>query len=294
MRTYYIYKATDKTNGNIYIGKTSNFKERKWQHERCYEKEDCKFHRAIQKHGKENFEWEIIDKTTGLENAYELEKKYIKEYDSYGKNGYNMTKGGAGGSMWNARPVVCLDLKGKFIKRYDSAGEAKADGFYGSDVLVCCKKQNRTCKNRMFMFEDEYLKHGTRTYKKPESSSMRKVIQCDMNGNFIKEYKSLQEAARQTGANRTTISGVLAGTYKSANGFIFVYKEDFPIKDISKYAKRKKGRKIAQVDVESGKIIKVFDRIYDAGKEIGVSYKAIHKVVDLPDRTAYGYKWISQ
>lgn len=294
MRTYYIYKATDKTNGKVYIGKTSNFKERKWQHERCYEKEDCKFHRAIQKHGKENFEWEIIDETLGLENAYELEKEYIKEYNSYGKSGYNMTKGGAGGSMWNARPVVCLSLTGQLIKQYDSAGETEKDGFHTSDVLLNCKGESYTCKGYMFMFEYEYLEYGPKECRKPESTSMRKIIQCDMDGNYIKEYKSLQEASRETRANRTTISGVLAGTYKSANGFIFVYKEDYPIKDISKYKKRKKGRKVAQIDDKSGKILKVFDRISDAGNELGVSYKAIHKVVDMPDRTAYGYKWISQ
>lgn len=294
MRTYYIYKATDKINGKIYIGKTSNFKERKWQHERCYEKEDCKFHRALQKHGKENFDWEIIDEALGLENAYELEKKYIKEYNSYGKNGYNMTKGGAGGSMWNARPVVRLSLSGDFVERYDSAGEARKDGFRDSDVLLNCKGKAYTCKGYMFMFEDEYFEHGAREYRKPEPPGMRKVIQCDMNGNFIREYRSLRDASKETGANRTTISGVLAGTYKSANGFIFVYKEDFPIKDISKYRKCKKGRKVAQADVKSGKIIKVFDRISDAGKELGVNYKAIQKVVDIPDRTAYGYKWTSQ
>lgn len=294
MRTYYIYKVTDKTNGKIYIGKTSNFKERKWQHERCYEKEDCKFHRAIQKHGKENFEWEIIDEALGLENAYELEKKYIKQYNSYGKNGYNMTKGGAGGSMWNARPVVCLSLSGEFVKRYDSAGEAEKDGFCNSYVLLNCKGKMYTCKGHMFMFEDEYLENGVKEYRKPEPTNMRKIIQCDMDGNYIKEYKSLQEASKETGANRTTISGVLAKTYKSANGFIFVYKEDFPIKDISEYRKRKKGRKVAQIDVKSGKILKVFDRISDAGNELGVSYKSIHNVVDMPGRTAYGYKWISQ
>ena len=58
--------------------------------------------------------------------------------------------------------------------------------------------------------------------------------------------------------------------------------------------KTKKGRKIAQINPKTDEVIKVFDRIADAGRELNVSYKAIHKVVDMPDRTAYGYKWISQ
>lgn len=294
MRTYYIYKVTDLTNDKVYIGKTSNFKKRKWQHERCLEKEDCLFHRAIKSHGKENFIWEIIDSAENLERAYELEKKYIKEYNSYKQNGYNMTKGGAGGTMWNARPVVCLKLDGTFVKRYDSAGQCEKDGFNNVNVLLNCKNKLRTCKNHMFMFEDEYKQNGPKMYKKSISSNIRKVVQCDVKGKFISEYGSLKEASEKTGTNRTTISGVLSGKYKSANGYIFVYKENFPIKNIESYRPKKKGRKIAQINPDTNEIIKIFDRISDAGKELGVNYKCIHRVVDLPERTAYGYKWISQ
>ena len=58
--------------------------------------------------------------------------------------------------------------------------------------------------------------------------------------------------------------------------------------------KKKKGRKVAQIDIESGEIVNVYDRIADAGRTLGVNYKVIHKVVDMPGRTAFGYKWISQ
>lgn len=294
MRTYYIYKVTNTINGKIYIGKTSQFKERKWQHERCYEKEDCRFHRAIQYYGKEKFNWEIIAETDNNEKANELEKFYINEYGSYHPNGYNMTKGGDGGSMWNAKPVVCLSLDGKFVKRYDSAGETKQDGFFGSNVLESCKDSRYTCKNHIFMFEDEYKECGARKYKKPQNSCKKEIIQCDMGGKFIKEFQSVQQASKETGIRRTTISGALTGTYKSAGGYIFVYKKEFPIKDISKYQRNKKGRKVAQINPKTDEVINVFDRIADAGRELNVNYKAIHKVVDKPNRTAYGFRWISQ
>lgn len=293
MRTYYIYKATNKINGKSYVGQTCDFHSRVWQHQRCYEKEDCDFHRAIKEFGFDNFSWEIIETCESEDGACELEKYYIEKFNTY-RDGYNMTKGGKGAPYHNSRAVVLLTLDGRYIKRYDSAMDAEIDGFNNTDVLLNCKGKRRQTKGYMFMFEDEYESNGAKTYRKPEPNGMRSIIQCDMEGNFIQKFKSLQEAARITGANRTTISGVLSNTYKSANGYIFVYEEDFPIKDLSIYKKRKKGRKIAQVDAKTREIIRVFDRISEAGESLGVNYKAIHNVIDQEGRTAYGYKWISQ
>ena len=291
MRTYYIYKATNKINGKSYIGQTINYKNRLWQHRRCYEKEDCKFHDAIKEFGFDNFEWEVIETCERKEEADNLERKYIELFDSY-RNGYNENKGSVGGH--NAKSIVCLNLNGDFIKMYDSAADAEKDGFNNVNVLLCCKNKLKTCKNHLFMFEEDYDANGAREYIKPASTSRKKVVQCDLEGNLIARYDSVQEASEKSGANRTTISGVLSKTYKSANGFIFVYEDDFPIKDLSVYYKKKKGRKIAQVDIKSGEIIDVYERISDAGKILGVNYKGIQKVVDKPERTAFGYKWISQ
>lgn len=291
MRTYYVYKAKNKINGKIYIGQTVNFKERIWQHQRCYEKEDCKFHDAIKEFGFDNFEWEILKTFCTKKEAEESEKYFIEFYNSY-RDGYNENKGGVGGH--NAKSVICLSLSGEYIKRYDSASDTQKDGFNSSNVLLCCKNRLYTCKNHMFMFEDDYLKYGSKQYKKPISKCIKSVIQCDLNGNFIKEFSSIQQASIETGVTRSTISGVLTGIYKSAGGYIFVYKDNFPIKDISKYRHNKKGIKVAQINPKTNEVVKIFDRISDAGRELGVSYKAIHKVVNKPNRTAYGYRWISQ
>lgn len=291
MRTYCIYKATNKITQKSYIGQTNNFHSRKWQHERCYEKEKCKFHDAIEKYGTDSFEWEILEICDTREKALELERKYIALYNTY-QNGYNENKGGVGGH--NAKPVVCLTLNGEFIKHYDSVDDTRNDGFDASCVLNSCRSPKRSSHNHLFMWEKDYFLYNPRCYQKTESSNMKSVIQCDIQGNFIQKFKSVNEASEITGANRTTISGVLARAYKSANGFIFVYEKDFPIKDLSFYQKRKKGRKVAQINPDTGEILKVFDRISDAGKELGVNYKGIHKVIDKPGRTAFGYKWISQ
>ena len=290
-----IYKAQNKVNGKIYIGKTNNLPKRIREHTRYDVHNGLIFHKAIEKYGEENFEWEIIDSTEDFQKANELESYYIKEYNSFKPNGYNMTFGGDGGNAHNAVPIVCLTLDGKFVKKYNSAAEAeREDGFTNSTVLICCKNYSRTCKGHLFMFEEDYLKNGPITYKKRKNERCKTVIQCDVQGNYITSYDSVQEAASSTDTSRTAIIGCAKGRYKKANGYIWVYEEDFPIKDMESHKDKKKGRKIAQVDPKTNAIIKTFERIKEAGNELGVNYKVIHKVLDLHNRTAYGFKWISQ
>lgn len=295
MRTHYIYKVTDATNGMLYIGQTYNMKYRRELHERCRPEDDCYFHRALEAHGLENFRWEIIDTANTQKEADAKESKYIEELNTLKPNGYNMRTGGQGGCMWNAKAVVCLTLDGEYVTRYRSAGEAeRIGGFCNSDVLLCCKGLQGRVKNRLFMFENDYKKFGTKTYIKPEPNRMKKIVQCDLNGNLIERFKSVQEAARKTGILRSRISSAITNQAKTAGGYIFVYEEDFPIKDLSIHKWEKKGRKVAQVDPETGEIINVFDRMTDAAKQFGGSHKNIHKVCDDPKKKAYGYRWISQ
>ena len=294
MKTYYVYKATNKINGKSYIGQTCDFKTRVWQHMRCYEKEDCKFHEAIKEYGIESFSWDILKQCTSKKESIELEKFYIEFYNTY-RNGYNENKGGVGGH--NARAIVRLTKEGEFVKRYDSAAEAKRDGFLDSNVLMCCKKEHRQklCKGYRFMFEDEYIENGAEPYiEKPMVIHSREIIQCDLQGNFIAKYSSVKEASEKTGTHRPSLSLNLSKRYKSANGYIFVYADEYPLKDMRIYNVNKKGVKIYQLDKVSGEILNQYDSISDAGKALGKNYKAIHKVVDKKDRTAYGFKWVSQ
>lgn len=292
MRTYYIYKATNLINGKVYVGQTVDFKQRVWQHLRCYEKEDCFFHQAIEKYGRNNFDFQIIDKTTNPIKATELENYYIEELKAYRPYGYNTNLYGMCG--FGGRPIVQLTLSGKYVARYSSSGYAeKTKGFSNTSILYCCKDKQKSHKGFMFMFEDDYLKNGAKKYIKPKAHNKKKVIQCDLKGNYISEFDSLQEASIKTGVRRTSISCCVAHSYKSAGGYIFVYADEFPIKDVNLYVHSKKGTKVAQVDISTNEIINIYDSIAEAGRQLNVNYKSIHKVVDEENRSAYGYRWKS-
>jgi hypothetical protein len=47
------------------------------------------------------------------------------------------------------------------------------------------------------------------------------VIQCDLNGNEIERYKSMNDAARATGVRSGNISNNCKGYYKTAGGYIW-------------------------------------------------------------------------
>ena len=86
-----IYKATCLITNRSYIGQTRNsLEERKKQHQKCHD--GSPFHLAIEKYGKENFIWEILEECDNSK-LDEREIFWIDYYHTYGR-GYNATKGG--------------------------------------------------------------------------------------------------------------------------------------------------------------------------------------------------------
>lgn len=289
MNTYYIYKVTNKLNGKIYIGKTNNIGQRIRQHLTTYKNRDSEFHKAIDDDGFQNFTWEFLEYTCSSEIASDLEKKYILEFNSLIPNGYNVSVGNGGVPEWEA--IVCLEKDGTFVKKYNYLSEVVADGINISSVRRCLDCNHKTAKGYLFMRERDYLKYGAKKYCKKESTQKKPIVQCDLNGNKIAEFDSVSSASDETGFERSNISSNLIGSSKTCHGYIFVYKENFPIKNLSSHKHVGKGIKVAQIDKNTGEVLNTFNSIKEAGDSLGVSYKNIQKVIRMPNRTAYGYKW---
>jgi group I intron endonuclease len=93
-----VYKATNIIDGKIYVGQTIvGLKTRRECHVNAAlaERDNNYFHNSIRKHGKDNFEWEIIDYASSKRELDDLEIYYIEELKSFEK-GYNLTEGGGG------------------------------------------------------------------------------------------------------------------------------------------------------------------------------------------------------
>jgi len=60
---------------------------------------------------------------------------------------------------------------------------------------------------------------------KPKTYLFKPVIQMDMNGNDIKRFASITEAAKSTGLQHSGIMQVLKSAYKQTGGFKWKYAE---------------------------------------------------------------------
>ena len=82
-----IYKITNLINNKIYIGQSVHI-ERRW-YEHCQPSAKSLIAKAIQKYGKENFSFEVLEECS-TEELNQKEEQYIHIYNSITPNGYNI------------------------------------------------------------------------------------------------------------------------------------------------------------------------------------------------------------
>lgn len=115
-----VYCITCLINGKRYVGK-SNDPERRWR-DHC-EANALKaggmlIHRAIRKHGSENFKFEVLSTFDTEDAAFEEERRLIAELKLTDRSfGYNMNEGGRGGHNPSAevREKIGAKHRGKKI-----------------------------------------------------------------------------------------------------------------------------------------------------------------------------------
>jgi len=103
MKTYIVYKITNKKNGKSYIGKTEYSLEHRWNRHLSSARNGSKFrfHSAIRKYGEDCWDLSVIETYQTEEENFinEKESHFIKLFESDTKKGYNATSGGNGGWM---------------------------------------------------------------------------------------------------------------------------------------------------------------------------------------------------
>ena len=109
-----------------------------------------------------------------------------------------------------------------------------------------------------------------------------------MTGNFIRSYKSLQDAARIIGANASSISAACKNKKgrKSVAGFLWSY-----TKNCGSYKPyESKCKRLAQCDID-GNIIKIWESLKQASEELRINNISRAAKENSSKPISGGYRW---
>lgn len=124
------------------------------------------------------------------------------------------------GSLSAERTVRQYTLDGKLVGEYRSQSEASRKfGIKASDISKCTHRKVKSVKGFVWRFIGD-------TFDYDKKTSAKCVIQYTLDGNFIKEYKSITDAQLATGVTGGNISGCCLHKQKTAGGFIWKYKNE--------------------------------------------------------------------
>lgn len=211
-KNFIIYKSINKITNEVYVGSTTySLQQRKLDHlERANRRENGRFYEAISTYGSESFEWETIDTAENNDELALKEQQYIKQFKTKGKS-YNSD---CGGGFQKSVYQYCIKT-GKQLQKFNSLEEASnATKTSRSNISMACLGRSKTAKNFYWSYLDQ------ENYKASDKR-FKSVIQKDLNGEFVQEFKSIAEASRHTGVSKSSIAKNVRGEYNKAGGFLW-------------------------------------------------------------------------
>ena len=117
----------------------------------------------------------------------------------------------------------------------------------------------------------------------------RKVQQYTLNGLFLKEYPSANQASIETNIDHWSICACCRGEYKRAGNFQWKYSDDNN-KKINEI-KARTDYTVLQLNKETNEIIAEFNSLKEASEKTGIIKSTICQVCNGKGKTAGGYKW---
>lgn len=266
----YVYLVTCEESGKQYVGLTTTTPHKRWlQHvndTKSINRKTCKFHNAINKYGEDSFIVEIIKsvicKTEDelRQSLIELEKKYIKKYNTY-ENGYNATAGGEG-----------YGLK------------------YGEDNPFFGHTHSAESKQKIgesSRIRNAWLSTNTKEAKKKMVETKRKNGTQWFSDKARETAKIVNSTRKQTKEEIQKRLKTIADKRKVDPNF---GKTDWAPELKQKMSKSRGGKSIDQFTID-GTLIRHWDGLYEIRDVLGYDSSSICKNCKGKIKTAYGYVW---
>jgi len=214
-----VYLVTNKINNKKYIGKDTNNRSN-------YLGSGTYIKQAIQKYGKHNFEKTILEYCNSKEELILKEEYWLKKFDAENNlEFYNKTNKSFGnsGQTEEGKKRISIAKKGwqpTKEQKIKMSENRKGHLMYTEEWKQKISKSTQGIKKSEEWKELMKEKMGGNTNRR------KKVIQYDMERNFIKEWDYVLEAAHSLGKNQGAgITEVCNGNRKSIYGYIWEYKK---------------------------------------------------------------------
>jgi group I intron endonuclease len=119
------------------------------------------------------------------------------------------------------RPISQYDLKGNFIKNWDSIREAANElGFRESQIGRCVNGKRKTSCGFMWKLQNNPISYIEKPKKQNINRVRYNVLQISSDGKFIKEWESITKAAKETHTSKSSIIRCCKHKQKTANNLI--------------------------------------------------------------------------
>lgn len=133
---------------------------------------------------------------------------------------------------FHQEPILQFTKNGELIARYSSITDAaKAMGMDYSRIMWVCKGRfSCTSNGFVWRYENQDLAEKAKIALEEKkmrvyqtTTALRRVAKYDLDGNFIKSYRSIKDACADNGLSRNKITHACRGEQKTAGGFIWKY-----------------------------------------------------------------------
>lgn len=258
--SYCVYIHKNRINGKQYCGITSQSPENRWRDGGGYP-HNQHFQNAISKYGWDCFEHIILCSGVTREEACALEREYISKYNlTNPDNGYNQTNGGEGTDGYTHTEETRLKMsqsrQGRICtpetrRKISLKNRGECNGMFGvtpwnknttiSDATkqkISQSKKGKTAGLSHPMYGRHHSEatrvkmskshegsipwnKGIKTDNKPPNA--QRVGMFDDNGNLLRVYESMRDAAKDVGGHYTNISACCRGKVGHASGFVWKY-----------------------------------------------------------------------
>lgn len=184
--------------------------------------------------------------------------------------------------------VYQYSLDGVFMRKYNSISEAaKCIGIFDEEISRCAKGKHKIAGGFTWRYTN---KENVNIDLK--RSDHKNIFQYDLEGNFVREWKSKIEAAKSLNLKEDSIKSVLYNINKSSGGYLWYFEYKGIKIDSFKGRICIRKKKIIMLDLDN-KVLQEFENITEAVKYINKAkcYTGISKCLSGSNKTAYGYIW---